>query len=97
MCPLESEELIEVDEKLVEGRSETHQTKANKPCQQEWMKRFTDSGSEIEHEAFLVLWRHVFPVSVDVVTKQVHHIAIHLVRAKRIALAWLFSRVFTAT
>ena len=47
-----------------------------------------DSGSEIEHEAFLVFWlsRFVFPVS-NAIVKTIFPIAIHLARGTRIALA----------
>ncbi|KAK0601766.1 hypothetical protein LWI29_027250 [Acer saccharum] len=47
-----------------------------------------DSGSEIEHEAFLAFWltRFVFPVS-SVILRAVFPIAIHLARGTRIALA----------
>ncbi|KAI9185494.1 hypothetical protein LWI28_007896 [Acer negundo] len=47
-----------------------------------------DSGSEIEHEAFLAFWlsRFVLPAS-SIIVKAIFPIAIHLARGTRIALA----------
>lgn len=46
-----------------------------------------DSGSEIEHEAFLSLWlsRFVFPNSNSVISRSVFPIAVKLARGTRIA------------
>ncbi|GJR26972.1 RNA-directed DNA polymerase, eukaryota, reverse transcriptase zinc-binding domain protein [Tanacetum coccineum] len=51
--------------------------------------KFKDSGSDIEHEAFLALWLSwfVFPLSYSTVTKNVLEIAVHLGRGLRLALA----------
>ncbi|KAH7861313.1 hypothetical protein Vadar_024481 [Vaccinium darrowii] len=89
MLPLETRESIEIDKKLMEGRREITRGKANKASQGEWAKLFMESGSDIEHEAFLALWlsRHVFPNSVNIISKNVLSIAIHLARGRRIALA----------
>ncbi|KAG2250598.1 hypothetical protein Bca52824_080734 [Brassica carinata] len=48
-----------------------------------WMKRFMDSGDELEHVAFLVLWLSyfVFP------PRSVFQVAVHLSSGTRIALA----------
>ena len=53
------------------------------------MKKFMNTGSDIEHEAFLVLWlsRFVFPISYSLVTQRVFPIAVHLARGTKIALA----------
>ncbi|KAG5546449.1 hypothetical protein RHGRI_018585 [Rhododendron griersonianum] len=97
ITPLENSEMVEIDEKLMKGRSEILESKANKADQSVWAKLFMGSGSEIEHEAFLVLWlsRHVFPYGYNVINRNVHSIAIHLARGTRIALApailsWLY-------
>ncbi|KAH7860520.1 hypothetical protein Vadar_014397 [Vaccinium darrowii] len=94
---LETRELIEIDEKLMEGRREITRSKACKADQSEWVRLFMETGSEIEHEAFLVLWlsRHVFPYGYNVINRNVFNIAIHLARGTRIALApavlsWLY-------
>ncbi|KAI8552791.1 hypothetical protein RHMOL_Rhmol06G0295500 [Rhododendron molle] len=97
ITPLENREMVEIDAKLMKGRSELLKSKANKADQTQWGKLFMGSGSEIEHEAFLVLWlsRHVFPCGHKVINRDVHSIAIHLARGTRIALApavlsWLY-------
>ncbi|KAF7140591.1 hypothetical protein RHSIM_Rhsim06G0151600 [Rhododendron simsii] len=95
--PLETGESVEIHKKLMKGRSEVIRSKARKADQHEWVRLFMGSGSEIEHEAFLVLWlsRHVFPYALDLISKNVLNIAIHLARGTRIALApavlsWLY-------
>ncbi|GJY74972.1 aminotransferase-like mobile domain-containing protein [Tanacetum coccineum] len=59
------------------------------PHQGGWIKMFKDSGSEIEHEAFLALWlsRFVFLSSSDVVVKSLCIVVVCLARGVRIALA----------
>lgn len=94
---VEIEELGEIDEKLLRVRTEITRSKSRKADQHQWTKRFMNSGSEIEHEAFLVLWlsRHVFPNSFNNVGKHVHHIAIRLARGIKIALApAVLSRIY---
>ncbi|XP_071698989.1 protein MAIN-LIKE 2-like [Rutidosis leptorrhynchoides] len=75
--------------KLKKARSEITKDKYNKVYQFGWLKKFKDSGSEIEHEAFLALWlsRFVFPCSFSTVSKNVTNIAIHLARGTKLALA----------
>ncbi|XP_058220043.1 uncharacterized protein LOC131330468 [Rhododendron vialii] len=89
ITPLENKEMVEIDNKLMKGRREIQKSKSNRADQSKWGKLFMGSGSEIEHEAFLVLWlsRHVFPYSHRVTNRNVHSIAIHLARGTRIALA----------
>ncbi|KAF7141864.1 hypothetical protein RHSIM_Rhsim06G0215600 [Rhododendron simsii] len=96
ITPLENREMVEIDEKLMKGRSEVVES-ANNANQPKWGKLFMGSGSAIEHEAFLVLWlsRHVFPYGHNVINRNVFSIAIHLARGTRIALApavlsWLY-------
>ncbi|CAI9088442.1 OLC1v1022769C1 [Oldenlandia corymbosa var. corymbosa] len=89
--PIESPESEEVEKKLLDARSELNQTAAKKACQGGWLKKFMNSGSEIEHEAFLALWlsRFVFPTKScdDTIGRHVLNIAIHLARGTKIALA----------
>ncbi|KAF7141299.1 hypothetical protein RHSIM_Rhsim06G0217900 [Rhododendron simsii] len=97
LTPLENRELIEIYDKLMKGRREIPPGKATIARQHDWTRHYMESRTEIEHEAFLVLWlsRHVFPSSVDLISKHVLNVAIHLARGTRIALApavlsWLY-------
>ncbi|KAH7843035.1 hypothetical protein Vadar_012009 [Vaccinium darrowii] len=86
--------MVEIERKLYDAR---RGSKQNSTFHQNWINRFMDSGSEIEHEAFLVLWlsRHVLPKSFYMVGKHVHGIAIHIARGTRIALApAVLSRIY---
>ncbi|KAK0600332.1 hypothetical protein LWI29_013843 [Acer saccharum] len=85
---LETDEQKSTAEKLKQTRIELGRTGWNKADYSLWEKTFMDSGSEIEHEAFLAFWltRFVFPVS-SVILRAVFPIAIHLARGTRIALA----------
>ncbi|KDP39099.1 hypothetical protein JCGZ_00856 [Jatropha curcas] len=87
--PNETEELKGVKEKLVQARVEIVRTSAKKACQYLWLNKFMDSGSEIEHEAFLSLWlsRFVLSTSFDVICECIFPIAVHLARGTRLALA----------
>uniref|UniRef100_A0A2N9I7V0 Aminotransferase-like plant mobile domain-containing protein n=1 Tax=Fagus sylvatica TaxID=28930 RepID=A0A2N9I7V0_FAGSY len=85
---VETQELKEVEDKLLRARVEIGRSKARKASSMEWMKLFMNSGSEIEHEAFLVMWLSVFVLpNSQLIRKQVFPIAIHLARGTRIALA----------
>ncbi|KAI9187263.1 hypothetical protein LWI28_026127 [Acer negundo] len=86
--PLETDELKSTAEKLSRTGTELRRNAWNIANYGLWKKTFMDSGSEIEHEAFLVFWlsRYVFPVSKAIV-KTIFPIAIHLARGTRIALA----------
>ncbi|KAK3199612.1 hypothetical protein Dsin_023027 [Dipteronia sinensis] len=88
LSPLETDELKRTEEKLIQTIRELRRTAWNKAHYSLWKKKFMDSGSEIEHEAFLALWltRFVLPVS-SVIVKAIFPIAIHLARGTRIALA----------
>ncbi|XP_040361519.1 uncharacterized protein LOC121049098 isoform X2 [Rosa chinensis] len=84
--PLKSTELKEVEEKLEQKRlglrtCTTVHTRL-------WMEKFMNSGSELEHEAFLVFWlaRYVFNHH-NMVKEAVISIAIRLARGIRVALA----------
>ncbi|XP_065862347.1 uncharacterized protein [Euphorbia lathyris] len=87
--PLETEESKGIEELLIRERREIYRSPVKKALQCTWLKIFMDSGSEIEHEAFLSLWlsRFVLPTSNDVICECVFPIAIHLARGTRIALA----------
>ncbi|WCJ32890.1 Aminotransferase-like plant mobile domain family protein [Euphorbia peplus] len=86
---LETEESKVVREALVRERQKFIKTPARKAHQYAWMKTFMDSGSVIEHEAFLSLWlsRFVLPTCDGVVSECVFQVAVHLARGTRIALA----------
>ncbi|XP_065864604.1 uncharacterized protein [Euphorbia lathyris] len=87
--PLETKEFMAVQEVLVRERKKVSTTPARKASQSTWLKVFMDSGSEVEHEAFLSFWlsRFVLPNSRDLIRQSVFPIAIHLARGNRIALA----------
>ncbi|KAG2304955.1 hypothetical protein Bca52824_033606 [Brassica carinata] len=64
--------------------------KANyRVTQAAWMRRFRDSGDELEHVAFLVLWLSyfVFPSRYHHMDEAVFSVALHLSSGTRIALA----------
>ncbi|KAJ0102078.1 hypothetical protein Patl1_04258 [Pistacia atlantica] len=87
-CPVEIDELNELEEKLNQARSELNKSTSKKASHSSWMKKFVDSGSEIEHEAFLTLWLLRFVLSPhNAVVKSVFPIAVRLPRGTRIALA----------
>ncbi|KAH9651611.1 PMD domain-containing protein [Citrus sinensis] len=87
--PLETDELKAVEEKLSQVEKEYIRSASRRAEHYAWMNKFMDSGSDIEHEAFLVLWlsRFVFPRSYCLIVKSVFPIAVHLARGTRIALA----------
>ncbi|KAL5802530.1 hypothetical protein ACOSQ4_030835 [Xanthoceras sorbifolium] len=86
--PIETDELERTAEKLNQAITELSRTSSRKANHCMWKKKFMDSGSEIEHEAFLAFWlsRFVFPDS-SVIVRTIFPIAIHLARGTRIALA----------
>ncbi|KAK0599276.1 hypothetical protein LWI29_003850 [Acer saccharum] len=88
LSPLETGELKKTEEKMELTRIEIGRTAGRRVDYNFWKKKFMDSGSEIEHEAFLVFWlsRFVFPVS-NAIVKTIFPIAVHLARGTRIALA----------
>ncbi|KAK9005089.1 hypothetical protein V6N11_042537 [Hibiscus sabdariffa] len=87
-APVETREMEEARRKLDNARKELNKSSSKKACQGPWLRKFMDSGSEIEHEAFLALWlsRFVLPSCFDVVVSTVFSIAVHLARGTRIAL-----------
>ncbi|XP_022717925.1 uncharacterized protein LOC111276446 [Durio zibethinus] len=87
--PVETEKMEETREKLNNARKEINRSASKKVSHNLWMRKFINSDSEVEHEAFLALWlsRFVLPSSFDVVAESVFPIAIHLARGTRIALA----------
>ncbi|KAE8704358.1 E3 ubiquitin-protein ligase ATL31-like [Hibiscus syriacus] len=87
-APVESEELEETRKKLDNSRRELNKSSHKKASQSVWLKKFMNSSSEIEHEAFLALWlsRFVLPSAFQVVVSSVFSIAVHLARGTRIAL-----------
>ncbi|CAI9088441.1 OLC1v1022768C1 [Oldenlandia corymbosa var. corymbosa] len=88
---LKSSETEEVEEELLSrGRSELFRSKS-KPNPNRWSQKFMDSGSNIEHAAFLALWlsMFVFPTKNRdcTVGRHVFTIAILLAKGTKIALA----------
>ncbi|KAG8386160.1 hypothetical protein BUALT_Bualt03G0120200 [Buddleja alternifolia] len=89
LSPPGNGEMEETVKKLFTARSAISSSKSRKPSQGMWMNKFMNSGSEIEHEAFLAYWlsRFVFPFWRDVIGRNVVSIAVHLARGTKIALA----------
>ena len=88
--PLETPELKEIEERLIQARKDFVCSAASSACQYPWLMHFMESESELEREAFLSLWlsRFVFPgISKGTITELVFPIAIHLARGTRLALA----------
>lgn len=85
---LETEEEIRIQQQLSQARTELSRTTSKKPLHCAWIRKFLNSGSEIEHEAFLALWlsRFVLPGAFDVIISSVFPIAIKLSRGTRVAL-----------
>ncbi|KAB2605913.1 hypothetical protein D8674_005630 [Pyrus ussuriensis x Pyrus communis] len=88
LSPLETTQLKEIEEELLEKRKEFYRSPAKKSNTGLWLKKFIKSGHKFEHEAFLVYWlsRYVFNHN-DVTHRPVFSIAIHLARGIKIALA----------
>ncbi|XP_022151001.1 uncharacterized protein LOC111019021 [Momordica charantia] len=87
-CPLGTLKLREVEEKLIQARIEVGRGSCRNASLVAWMKMFKNSGSEIEHEAFLVAWLSGFVLpNTSLVRKLVFPIAVHLANGNRIALA----------
>ncbi|OMP04444.1 hypothetical protein COLO4_09639 [Corchorus olitorius] len=92
LSPLKTEELIEVEEKLIVGRKEAATVGAIVATNKAWMQYFMETGHELEHEAFLSYWLSNFVLvesshSTHFVGKHVFPMAIHLARGTRVALA----------
>ncbi|XP_049343197.1 uncharacterized protein LOC125807513 [Solanum verrucosum] len=88
LSPLQSPELVEIEENLEEARRELIGLKADNHTR--WLNFFMYSGRNIEHEAFLSLWlsRFVFPGNeYDKIGTHVFPIAVNLARGMRLALA----------
>ncbi|KAF8410706.1 hypothetical protein HHK36_003240 [Tetracentron sinense] len=88
--PLESRELEEIEEEMIEEHRRVGSGKSKKAAHQAWMNHFMESGSKLEHMAFLSLWlsRYVFPAfPFDTTRKGVFLIAINLARGTQMALA----------
>jgi hypothetical protein len=79
----------EVKAKLDKEWKKIKKAKVNFVTQVAWMERFMDSGDELEHVAFLVLWLNyfVFPSRLYHLYKAVFPIVVHLSTGTRIALA----------
>ncbi|KAL5711637.1 hypothetical protein ACHQM5_013902 [Ranunculus cassubicifolius] len=89
MLPL-TDELQEIEEKLIIEHKKCNSSKAHKAGYAEWIERFMGNDDGLEHVAFLSLWlsRCVFPARPrDTIGRHVFPIAIHLCKGTRIALA----------
>ncbi|CAB4277787.1 unnamed protein product [Prunus armeniaca] len=89
LSPLETTESKEIEEKLNKERRTPYRDVSRDVLASEWLKKFRNSGTEFEHEAFLALWlsRFVFQGSSCGIHKHAISIAIHLAWGTRIALA----------
>ncbi|WVY95319.1 hypothetical protein V8G54_034407 [Vigna mungo] len=84
---LQNQEMIQVQEKLILARKEPWKSNKGKASISAWMDIFRNSGSEIEHEAFLATWLTMVGFSPnDCVNRLVFPMAIHLARGNPIAL-----------
>lgn len=85
--PLQSQEMIEVEKKLIHARQQPLRKNGAKVTTSLWMNLFLNSGSEIEHEAFLATWLSMIGFSSKgLVSTLVFPIAVHLARGNPIAL-----------
>ncbi|CAN1242909.1 Protein MAINTENANCE OF MERISTEMS [Linum perenne] len=78
----------EIKQRLEMAIKELKQTKSKKAATGMWIPKFRDSGSSIEHEAFLVAWLsdYVFGNTCYSIRNETIPIAIHLARGTRVAL-----------
>ncbi|XP_019196336.1 PREDICTED: uncharacterized protein LOC109190323 [Ipomoea nil] len=86
LSPLGDREWVEIKRKLLKARSEIYKTCSKKVTHGSWIAKFIGSGSEVEHEAFLVLWLEKFVFPNETIGTKVLDIAIWLSRGNRIAL-----------
>jgi hypothetical protein len=87
--PLETKELKEAEQKLMEIGELLRRSKSKKVDHSSWIKYLMENNSEVEHEAFLSLWlsRFVFPSLPNMsIPKHVFPIAVRLARGIKIAL-----------
>ncbi|KAL5699472.1 hypothetical protein ACHQM5_030367 [Ranunculus cassubicifolius] len=85
-----TEELLEIEERLIKEHKKCYSTRSRKPSYGEWFERFMGSDDDLEHVAFLCLWltRYVFPTKPKgTIAKHLFSIAIHLSKGTRIAVA----------
>ncbi|XP_068498647.1 uncharacterized protein [Phaseolus vulgaris] len=84
---LQSQEMREVEEKLILARKEPWKKNKGKAYLSVWIDSFGNSGSEIEHEAFLAAWLSMVGLSPKgYVSKLAFPIAINLARGNPVAL-----------
>ncbi|PQQ16750.1 hypothetical protein Pyn_25501 [Prunus yedoensis var. nudiflora] len=60
LSPLETTESEEIEEKLNRERRTPYRGVSRSVLASEWLKKFRNSGTEFEHEAFLALWLSKF-------------------------------------
>ncbi|XP_073129324.1 serine/threonine-protein phosphatase 7 long form homolog [Henckelia pumila] len=86
----DEKEMKRIQKILVDERKNITKTTLKRASQSAWVVKFMNSGSEIEHQAFLAYWlsRFVFPkFAKDSIGETIIPLAIHLSRGTRIALA----------
>ncbi|PRQ31737.1 putative protein-serine/threonine phosphatase [Rosa chinensis] len=84
--PIQTRELKEIEDKLEKVRREIIR-RCKKARTSTWFKKFINSGSEFEHEAFLAYWLSRYVFNSRTVYRHVLSIAIHLARGTKISLA----------
>uniref|UniRef100_A0A0R0EYM1 Aminotransferase-like plant mobile domain-containing protein n=2 Tax=Glycine max TaxID=3847 RepID=A0A0R0EYM1_SOYBN len=85
--PLQSQEMREVKNKLILAREQPWRRTKAKASLSAWMDVLINSGSEVEHEAFLATWLSMIGFSsIGLVSTLVFPIAVHLGRGNPIAL-----------
>ncbi|XP_022735556.1 uncharacterized protein LOC111288863 [Durio zibethinus] len=91
LSTLKTKQLVELEEKLIEGRKEAARWSSLVATHNAWMDYFMGTGHDLEHEAFLSLWLSNFVLvkstSFKYIGKHVFPIAIHLARGTQVALA----------
>ncbi|KAG5027245.1 hypothetical protein JHK86_023159 [Glycine max] len=86
-APLQSHEMREAEKKLILAREQLWRRTKAKASLSAWMDAFVNSGSEVEHEAFLATWLSMIGFSSKgLVSTLVFPIAVHLARGNPIAL-----------
>ncbi|XP_023632928.1 uncharacterized protein LOC111828666 [Capsella rubella] len=89
LAPIKREGMKVVEEKMKAAKRGIEANLEKKCGVSSWMKDMMNSGSEIEHEAFMVSWlsRFVFPSSGDVLREKLFPAAIQLAQGVKLALA----------
>ncbi|XP_019095053.1 PREDICTED: uncharacterized protein LOC109130209 [Camelina sativa] len=89
LAPVKRGGMKEVEEKMKAAKRGIEANLEKRCSVSSWMKDMMNSGSDIEHEAFMVSWlaRFVFPSSGDVLRDKLFPAAIQLAQGVRLCLA----------